>query len=466
MGGRTMHILTIGLNYKTAPVAVREKMTFVDSTVPDALQQLKQTKSILECVILATCNRTEIYAVVDQLHTGRHFIRTFLEKWFGVSREYINDYVYIHEDDEAIQHLFRVTCGLNSMVIGETQILGQVKDAFSLAMEEHTTGTIFNMLFKQAVTLGKRAHAETSIGENAVSVSYAAIELGKKIFGQFQDKNVLIIGAGKMSELAVKHLHSNGAPCVYVVNRTYSRAQELAEKFHGTAHPIEELESVLEKVDIVISSTGADHLVLTKPQMAAVMKKRKNRPLFMIDIAVPRDLDPEINDIPNIYLYDIDDLEGIVEFNIQERQKEAAKIDEMIEVEFSAFGQWMTTLGVVPIIKALRKKALSIQEETMRSMENKMPNLTERELKVLHKHTKSIVNQLLRDPILRIKEMSGEPGAEQSLQMFEKIFALEDWIADEKDVTEAEAALLSQSQDKRETCRPIQRLQTQEIPVR
>lgn len=459
-----MHILSVGLNFKTAPVEVRERITFAEEALPRALQQLKNTKSILECVIVATCNRTEIYAVVDQLHTGRHFIRAFMEQWFNISRDDLDEHLYIHEDDGAVSHLFRVTCGLNSMVIGETQILGQIKDAFQLAIEQRTTGTIFNMLFKQAVTLGKRAHSETSIGENAVSISYAAIELGKKIFGQFHDKSVLIIGAGKMSELAVKHLHANGAPTVYVVNRTLSRAEELAAKFHGEAYPFDMLEQVMEKVDIVISSTGADHTVLHKDQMSRVMKKRKNRPVFMIDIAVPRDLDPAINDIPNVYLYDIDDLEGIVEFNIQERQKEALKIEEMIGAEIEAFQTWIATLGVVPLIRALREKALSIQEETMRSIENKMPDLSERELKILQKHTKSIVNQLLRDPIIRIKEMSGQPGSDRSLELFEKLFALEEW----KEITpeQTEVSTAQASREQWEHSRPLQRLNAQDAPVR
>lgn len=231
-----VHILAIGLNYTTAPVGIREKMTFAEESLPQALQQLKNTKSILECVIISTCNRTEIYAVTDQMHTGRHYVRSFMEQWFGVSRSYLDPFLYIHEEDRAITHLFQVVCGLNSMVVGETQILGQVKNAFSLAFEQGATGTVFNMLFKQAVTLGKRAHTETSIGEHAVSVSYAAIELGKKIFGSFRNKKVLIVGAGKMSELAVKHLHSNGAAHLSVVNRTYERAEELAARFKGTPH--------------------------------------------------------------------------------------------------------------------------------------------------------------------------------------------------------------------------------------
>lgn len=426
-----MHILTVGLNYKTAPVEIREKLTFEEARLPEALARLRDMKSVLECVIVATCNRTELYAVVDQLHTGRHFVRSFMEKWFGLSREQFDQHLYIHESDEAVRHLFRVVSGLDSMVLGETQILGQVRDAFSAAQAKGTTGTIFNMLFKQAVTLGKRAHSETAIGENAVSVSYAAIELAKKIFGSFSEKSVLILGAGKMSELTAKHLYSNGVPRVVVVNRTFARAEELAIKFQGEAYPIERLKQALTEVDIVISSTGANEAVLTKADMESVMKLRRNRPIFMIDIALPRDLDPAINELTNIYLYDIDDLQGIVDYNLQERQKEALKISEMISIELGLFNQWVHTLGVVPVIKALRDKALSIQEETMRSMENKLPNLSERELTVIRKHTKSIVNQLLRDPILRIKELAAESNSAQSIALFSELFALESLLEEE-----------------------------------
>ncbi|MGD8188775.1 glutamyl-tRNA reductase [Brevibacillus ginsengisoli] len=421
-----MQILMLGLNYKTAPVEIREKFTFSDGSTPRALHLLSQTKSILECVILGTCNRTEVYVVCDQLHTGRFYTRNFLAEWFGVDKDSFQEHLYMKENEDAIDHLFRVSCGLDSMVMGETQILGQVRESFLLAQQYETTGTVFNTLFKQAVTLAKRAHTETAIGQNAVSVSYAAIELGKKIFGSFSGKQVLILGAGKMGELTAKHLHSNGVAQVVVANRTLERARGLAEKFQGEACTLDQLSSALQSADIVISSTGASEYVVTKEHLKPLMKLRKSRPLFMIDIAVPRDLDPAINELDNVFLYDIDDLEGIVASNMAERSKEAEKIEEFIREEIAAFKAWFQTLGVVPMISALREKAFAIHGDAMRKIENKLPNLDERELHIIRKHTKGIINQLLHDPVVRLKELAVEKSGSEVLEIFSTIFALEE----------------------------------------
>lgn len=429
-----MHIIAVGLNYRTAPVEVREQFAFDESLLPRALQQLKDTKSILECVIVSTCNRMEIYAVVDRLYMCGHYVRNFLETWFGIPRERMKDYLYIYEDRQAIEHLFRVTCGLDSMVIGETQILGQVRDFFLKAQKEKATGTMFNTLFKQAVTLAKRAHSETSIGENPVSVSYAAVELGKRIFGDFRGKTVLIVGAGKMSELTLKHLTAGGAEKVVVINRTFEKAAELASKMNGIARPIERLNEELAQADIVISSTGAPGYVLNRETVAKAMQGRRSRPLFMIDIAVPRDIDPDIASLANVYLYDIDDLELIVETNLNERRKEAAKIETMIDKEIEAFNQWYKLLGVSPAIRALQDKAVAIHEETMNSLLNKLPDLDEREMKVIRKLSKSMLNQMMRDPIMRVKELAGERKGDEAVQMFTHLFALENLL----DVARAE----------------------------
>ncbi|WP_145029127.1 glutamyl-tRNA reductase [Paenibacillus sp. Y412MC10] len=421
-----MHIVVVGLNYRTAPVEVRERFTFDQSELPKALSQLMLTKSVMEGVIVATCNRTEIYVVVDRLHMCGYFIRSFVEQWFDIPREEFTKHLYIYEDEQAISHLFRVTCGLDSMVIGETQILGQVRSAFLQSQEEKATGTWFNMLFKQAVTLGKRAHSETSIGESAVSVSYAAVELGKRIFGMFNDKKVLILGAGKMSELTVKHLYANGAEEVIVANRTLARAEELASKFQGTPCTMEQAIARLHEVDILISSTGAKDYVLTPAQVSESMKKRQSRPLFMIDIAVPRDIDPAIAEISNVFLYDIDDLEGIVESNLEMRRAEAAKIEVMIEEEKTAFYQWLKTLGIRPAIRALQEKSTAIHEETLESLFNKLPELNDHQRKVIRRLTKSIVNQMMHDPINRLKEMAGGKEGNEALEFFTHIFALEE----------------------------------------
>ncbi|KKB35111.1 Glutamyl-tRNA reductase [Bacillus thermotolerans] len=397
-----------------------------------AMSTLQSQKSILENVIVSTCNRTEIYAVVDQLHTGRYYIKDFLAKWFEIDKEEFTPFLFIYEEEAAVEHLFKVTSGLNSMVLGETQILGQVRSSFLSAQEIGATGTVFNQLFKQAVTLAKKAHAETEIGANAVSVSYAAVELAKKIFGDLSGKHVLVVGAGKMGELAIQNLHGSGATKVTVVNRTFDKAVALAEKFDGRAKTLEELQCAIVEADILISSTGSSEYIVTKERMAAVEKMRKGKPLFMVDIAVPRDLDPAIADLESIFLYDIDDLEGIVEANLAERQKAAEKIELMIEAEIVAFNEWLNMLGVVPVISALRQKALSVQAETMQSIERKMPNLTERERKVLNKHTKSIINQLLKDPILQAKELAGDKNSAEKLALFMKIFNIEEEVNTQK----------------------------------
>ncbi|CAH0346331.1 glutamyl-tRNA reductase [Bacillus sp. CECT 9360] len=421
-----MHIVSIGLNYKTAPVEIREKLSFDEAELAEAMKALKNKKSILENVIVSTCNRTEIYAVADQLHTARYYIKEFLAEWFNIDQQEFSPYLFIYDGDGATQHLFQVSCGLDSMILGETQILGQVRSSYLIAQQEGTIGTVFNHLFKQALTLAKRAHAETEINTNAVSVSYAAVELAKKIFGSLNGKNVLILGAGKMGELAIQNLHSNGADNITVINRTYEKAVALAERFSGHAKQLQELQCALVDADILITSTGSKELVITNEMMTFVNSLRKGRPIFMVDIAVPRDLDPQLAEHENVFLYDIDDLEGIVEANMQERKKAAEKILLMIEAEIVEFNQWLNLLGVVPVISALREKALAIQTETMNSIERKLPHLSERDKKVLNKHTKSIINQMLKDPILYAKELAGEQNANDAMNRFVKIFDLEE----------------------------------------
>mgnify|MGYP001244476407 CR=1 FL=1 len=424
-----MHLVVVGLNYRTAPVEIRERFAIAEADMPAALQALKKTTSILEGVIVATCNRTEVYAVVNRRTLCGHYIREFMEQWFRIPRQEFTQHLYIYEDDDAVDHLLRVTCGLDSMVLGETQILGQVKNAFLLAQQHGATGTIFNRLFKQAVTFAKRAHSETSIGESAVSVSYAAVELGKRIFGRFDDKTVMIVGAGKMSELTARHLHANGARRVLVAGRTLSRAEEVAAKFGGMALPLDEALARLHEADIVISSTGAESFVLDRRTVEQAMARRKNRPLFLIDIAVPRDIDPASASIPNVFLYDIDDLEGIVESNLAKRRREAARIEAMIAEELRQYKEWYAMLGVSPLIQALQEKAAAVHAQTLESLFRKLPDLDEREQKVIRKLTKSMVNQMIHDPILRLKEMATDKKRDEAMKMFTHLFALEEAVA-------------------------------------
>ncbi|ANU19172.1 glutamyl-tRNA reductase [Planococcus plakortidis] len=456
-----MHTLVVGVNYRSAPVSIREKLSFIESELPKAMQALQQQKSILENVIVSTCNRTEIYAVVDQLHTGRFYVKQFLASYFDIPMEQFSQYLFIHEQDEAIDHLFRVTAGIDSMVLGETQILGQVKSSFLAGQEIGTTGTVFNQLFKQAVTLAKRAHSETAIGENAVSVSYAAVELGKKIFGSLKNKHVVILGAGKMGELAIKNLQGSGADRITVINRTFEKAEVLADKFGGTAKPLNQLQCALLEADILISSTGSTDFVIDLELMQFVEKLRKGKPLFMVDIAVPRDMDPRIGDLQNVFLYDIDDMQGIVEANLAERERAARQIAGMIEDEAEQFNDWLGTLGVVPVISALREKALAIQAETMESIENKMPDLTAREKKILNKHTKSIINQLLKEPILQAKEMGTAKKSREQLELFMQIFGIEEEVEEQR---EKQALAARQKAERVRLEKQQESLQGQESP--
>lgn len=423
-----MYILQVGFNHLTTPVEIREQFVFSEQKLAEANVHLKNRKSILENVILSTCNRTEIYAVVDQIHTGRYYIKQFLQDWFSIPMESFDSYLVIKEDEEAVEHLFQVAAGLQSMVLGETQILGQVRDAFFVAQNAKTTGTIFNELFKRVITFAKRVHHETAIGEHAVSISYAAVQLAKKIYGNIENKHVVIYGAGEMGELAVKNLIGAGVKNITVVNRTLERAEELSRKFNAKALSDEHLAEALFEADIFISSTAAKHTVLTKKDIEPIQKKRKGKPLFLVDIAVPRDLDASIGELDSVFLYDIDDLQHIVDENRAERERAAAEIMEYLSDEIHEFYEWIVTLGVVPVIRALREKALKIQQETYESILRKIPDLDEREKKVISKHTKSIINQMIRDPIIQAKEMAAKENREELLSIFIDIFGIDESV--------------------------------------
>jgi glutamyl-tRNA reductase len=420
-----MHILAVGLNYRSAPVEIREKFTFKPSEFADAMKSLQQNSSIIENVILSTCNRTEIYAVVNEPNTGKNGVTEFLADWFSIEKIELYPYLFFYEQELAIEHLFKVTCGLDSMVLGETQILGQVRTSFLMAQQENTTGTVFNHTFKQAVTLGKRAHTETEIGVKAVSVSYAAVELAKKIFMALNNTSILILGSGKMSELTYKNLQGNGAKNVTVINRTYENAIDLAKRYAGKANPFEELLNTIIKSDIIISSTSAEEYVITQDMMIEASSLRKGKPLYLIDISVPRNIDPNIDGLENVYLYNIDDLQEIISSNLMARKKASKKIMNMIEGELNEFKNWTNLLDVVPVISALNKKALFIQKETQESIKNKLPNLSDREMKVINKHLSSIANQFLKDPIRAIKEMGTSLESKEELDLFIKFFNIE-----------------------------------------
>jgi glutamyl-tRNA reductase len=340
-------IVLIGLNHKTAPVEIREKFAdiCVDGAAP--LEQLSRIGRVKEVLFISTCNRMEILFTTSTLDQGIGAVVSFLADVYGQTSAALKPYLYIHLDQEAVKHLFRVACSLDSMVVGESQILGQIKQTYRDATEARTSGVILNRLLHKAFSVAKRVRTETKIGSSAVSVSYAAVRLARKIFDDLRDKKAMLVGAGEMAELAAEHLRSHGVEQIVVANRTLDRALELARRLNGTTVSLEELGQELERVDIIISSTGSPHPVIKAREVRKRMRARRNRPLFFIDIAVPRDIEPEVNRIDNVYLYNIDDLQSIVEVNQAERLKEAVRAEHIIESEALQFEGWLRTLEVV-----------------------------------------------------------------------------------------------------------------------
>lgn len=399
-------ILIVGINHKTAPVELREKLSFSESQLTLSLAFCKANTEIQECVILTTCNRTEIYAVGEEQELLLKRIMQLLAEIKGIDTEALRPNLYSYTQTKAVEHLFTVTAGLDSMILGETQILGQVKEAYAKGKGAGTVGNVFHALFRQAVTAAKRVQTETGINQNAASVSYAAVELAKKIFGRLDNRTVLVLGAGKMSELTLRHLYDQGVKKVIVVNRTKERADKLAHSFGGVADYYENRRDCLTQADIVISSTGAPHFVLEKEEMGIVMRARRGKPIFLIDIAVPRDIDPKVNELDNVYLYDIDDLQAVVAANLKDRQHEAAKARLIIAEEISQFQAWVKTKEVVPLIAALRNKAETIRQTELEVSLRKLPNLNDKEKKHVENLTRAIVNRILKEPVLRIKEFA------------------------------------------------------------
>ncbi len=396
-----MHIVVVGLNHKVAPVEVRERLSIGQGELAEALTALQD--HVQEGVILSTCNRTEVYGLTSHPATGARALRTFFSQHRLLPLSEFDLYLYSHHEREAVRHLFRVAAGLDSMIVGEPQILGQVRTAFEAAEANGSTGPVLSALFRQAITAGKRVHTETEISRHAVSVSYAAVELARKIFGALPSRTALIIGAGEMAELALRTLVDNGVGQVLVANRTRQRAEELAAQFQGQAADLSGLDGLLTRADIVISSTAAAGYVLTVPTVRAAMRARRNRPLFLIDIAVPRDIDPEVQRLENVFLYNVDDLEAVCQANLQERAKEAEKAGAIIEDETAKYEAWRNALGVVPTISALRAWAEEVRQAELSKAMSRMHGLSERDQNTVNALTIGIMNKMLHGPIVGLK---------------------------------------------------------------
>ena len=418
------NIILIGLNHNTAPVALRECLAFDGDDSEQAIRGLHDHPDISEVMLLSTCNRVEVLLTAEKPEAATRAVKRFLSDTRDVPRDQIEQAVYVHTNDEAVRHLFRVAASLDSMVVGEPQILGQVKTAYHEATRCRTSGVILNRLLHRTFFVAKRVRSETGIGDHAVSISYAAIELARKIFGDLTGKQVMLIGAGEMAELAVEHLIRHHAGDIYVANRTFERGVDLADRFRGTAIRFEEIVATLSEVDIVISSTGAPEYVVTRPEVKSVMKRRRNRPIFFIDIAVPRDIDPEINRINNIYVYDIDDLNGIVDENIEDRRKEAVKGERIIDEAVIKFHHWMDSLDVVPTIKELRQKITDIVRlEIDRTLNG--TGVSDAERAAMERMIPSLVNKILHHPTALLKGSGCHGDQAIYLDITRKLFKLD-----------------------------------------
>ena len=421
-------IILIGLNHKTAPVELREKLSFSSEETLLALEFLKKDQDIREGLVFSTCNRTEVLFVPEANSQAEkdqtEKIIEFISHHKKINSSEFKGALYIHKGDDAIRHLFRVASSLDSMMIGEPQILGQIKQAYRIAVENGGSGVLLNRLMHKSFSIAKKVRRETGIGDNAVSISYAAIELANKIFTDLSEKRVLLLGAGEMAELAVEHLLSNNVKEIVVANRTFKNAVALAEKFNGQAVTFEEREDALIHVDIIISSTGATDYVLTHDQVRRVMKKRHHRTLFFIDIAVPRDIDPKINSISNAYVYDIDDLKNIVESNIEQREKETVKAERLIDEAVLKFRSWLESLAIVPTIKALNDKMTSIVEMECKKTLSGMKHLTKEDMEAIQRMTQAIASRTIHDPIRFLRNTGNHRDDSLYLNVTRQLFNL------------------------------------------
>ncbi len=419
-------IINIGMNHETAPVELRECMAVESQNVQDALGRMRRLDVVREGFFLSTCNRVETLIVADAPKEARGAVVNLLSKIGGIPADDFLSSLYTYENMDAVAHIFSVASSLDSMIIGEPQILGQIKDAYLQATRAKMSGVILNRLMHKAFHVAKRVRSETDICGAAVSISYAAVELARKIFNELEGKRVLLIGAGEMAELAARHLLTNGVSAMTVLNRTFERAVEVAERFHATPVSFDELEEQLLKADIVVTSTAATEYVITQKMVKRVLKKRRNRPLFLIDIAVPRDVAPEVNKLNNVYLYDIDDLKGVIEFNKMQRREEAVKAQRIVREEVVKFEKWLKTLAVVPTIVSLREKAEAIVQAEFGKSRPVLQQLDAPHREAVEVLVRSAVEKVLHDPILFLKGKVGRSTLNDYLDATRKLFSLDE----------------------------------------
>ncbi len=418
-----MTFLVTGVNHKTAPVEVRERLAFDADALPRALAELR-TGGISEAMILSTCNRVEVAVVSDNGFNPQPAVDAFLSRSRNVPVEAFSPHLYHYRDDAAIQHVFRVAASLDSMVVGEPQILGQLKQAYALAKAHGALAGNLEAVLTRAFSVAKRVRSETGIGESAVSVSYAAVELARDIFGSLADKKVMLVGAGKMSELAARHLHRSGATQIYVTNRTIERAREMAGVFEGRIVEYDRFLATLPEMDIVITSSGAPFYIIRAQDMRRAIEVRKNSPMFLIDIAVPRNIEPAVNDLDNVFLYDIDDLQRVVQSNIGERKKRAEAAERIIADEVERMMARLKARDVVPTIVSLQEQLECWRQAEIGRMRGKLGELTPQQEEAIEALTRGLVNKIAHGPITEMRRQAGQPEGVQFVDVIRRVFRL------------------------------------------
>jgi glutamyl-tRNA reductase len=418
-----MRFQVIGVNHKTAPVEVRERLAIPESRLPEACQKLISQPGVEEGMIISTCNRVE---VVAQLKNGAGDLRSFIREYFQVDLTEFEEHLYEFHEQDAVRHVFRVAASLDSMVVGEPQILGQVKEAYATARAVGTVRAQLDQLLTRAFAVAKRVRTETAVGSSAVSVASVAVELAKKIFGNLAGKQVFLVGAGKMSELAARHLLAHGCGSIFVANRTYDRAIRLAQKFDGQAIEFSRLYETCDRADIVITSTGSPHAIFRREHGEQFLSRRKNRPMFFIDIAVPRDVDPEMNKLDGIFVYDIDDLQQAVASHVADRKKEAERAEAIVDNEVDRFQARINTLDVVPTIVSLQDHLETIRQAEIDRVRGRLGHLSPDQEMAVEALTRGIVNKIMHTPISTLKTAARDAEATTVVDLVRRLFNLQE----------------------------------------
>ncbi len=417
-----MNFRLIGVNHRSAPVEVRERFAVSESKLPDALRRVTECPGIRGALVLSTCNRFELLAHTEN---GTADVQNFLGNYFQIDPAAFCKHLYDYRDRDAVRHLFRVAASLDSMIVGEPQILGQVKEAYATARAVGAVNSHMDALLTRAFAVAKKVRNETAVGSSAVSVASVAVELAQKIFGSLNGKHVYLVGAGKMSELAARHLLAHGAGSIFVSNRTAERAQLMAQRFSGQAIPFEQLYDSADKADIVITSTGAPHTIFRREHAEKFMARRRNRPMFFIDIAVPRDVDPAVNDVDGVFVYDIDDLQSVVSSHVDERKREALRAEEIIELEVERFMARLQTLDVVPTIVSLQEHLETIRQAEIDRVRGRLGQLSPEQELAIDAMTRGMINKIMHTPITTLKSAAREE-ATTVIDIVRRLFNLRD----------------------------------------